>query len=364
LSRVIVIDLGVCRKMHEYSTEAVGDIREDLPQVYQPVMEDDVQVAFRNVRVDIRTLPVQRLDRYVPFACEKGKNIPQAEDVIAESILMVVVVKIKVDPAELTRVPVDDYMVTADIAVQLSVEMEIRYRFHSSEIPSEEIREDLFEINSMVLLHCRNVIGEILAVNEIDNPYVICCSIMYAEAMHETRTRADQLQDSRLLCRTADTVENERADPCLEPFVKDKLKDLPRPLQKIDRPLNPELLLFVDAEAAFPLIVSHEVRTASKEHHIVIIDAVKVGSVGVDPEELRDSRRFNPARGEIAEICIRKSHENIISCERFGRNQSFSFFHRFIDYLRTTMGRGATTLKLKTKSGQSRVAWSKLLWII
>jgi hypothetical protein len=301
--------------MHEYAIEALGDIREDLPQVNQPVMEDDVQVTPRNVCMNIRTLPVQHLDRYIPLACKEGKNVPQTEDVITESVLMVVVDKIKVDPAELTRIPVDDYMVTADIAMQFSIGMEIRYRFHSGKIPPEEIREDLFEIDSMVLLHFSNEIGKILAVDEIDNPHVVRCGITYAEAMHEIRMRADQMQYPRLLSRAAGAVKNERADSCLETLMKDKLEDLSRPLQEIDRPLDPELLLLVDSEAAFPLIVSHEVRTISKKHYIVVIDAVKVCSVRMDPEGLRDPRRVNPARGEIAQISIRKSHRNIISCE-------------------------------------------------
>jgi hypothetical protein len=58
--------------------------------------------------------------------------------------------------------------------------------------------------------------------------------------------------------------------------MKNELDNLDTAVRKIPRTLDPELLLFFDSEAAFPLIVSYQVRFITEDKYIIVTNPAEV----------------------------------------------------------------------------------------
>jgi hypothetical protein len=66
--------------------------------------------------------------------------------------------------------------------------------------------------------------------------------------------------------------------------------------------LDPVFLLIINPEAAFPLVVADQVRPASENDHIVIINPVEIRCFGDDVEAFRNPVWSYPAGYPVFEV--------------------------------------------------------------
>ena len=85
-----------------------------------------------------------------------------------------------------------------------------------------------------------------------------------------------QVKDPCFFLGAPETFKSNAPDCGLKAFMKNELDNLDTAVRKGPRTLDPELLLFFDSEAAFPLIVSYQVRFITEDKYIIVTNPVEV----------------------------------------------------------------------------------------